>query len=451
MGGVSYADPSGGWRYEYGGTFGASIGGLPPGYGDSSQHSALDGTWEHDQADKWDGSGIGDTQNPGDPTTQKSPGGVSALTEGSTTYIRMQDAGNPEAAPWGFIQGNRPINNNRRMYFGHLISSDGALPSQLVMDNGITLSFRARIPNPATNTLDPIYPDPSDTISGLAGATSPVPWGTVGGGGYAIHDGGRGQFNVVQNDPSFFNTDGGIAFSLMTSKDRTMYTPSSPVLSADGGTTGGLIMNNLSGNTPSSNVDTFSSGTLNLLPMTDQQLYQWNEFWVTIQADPTNVGTHLVNVYLDGSTTPTTFHVTASADNNSEYKNNAWLAMGMSSTNLFGSLDVDFFSYSLGVIAPVSAELLGDFNRDGHVNATDIQTLLGALTNVKSYETAQGLSDSGLLTIGDINHDGQFNNADLQALLDLLKSGGGSTSVPEPSTFVLAVLAFGLAFRRRFS
>jgi hypothetical protein len=34
------------------------------------------------------------------------------------------------------------------------------------------------------------------------------------------------------------------------------------------------------------------------------------------------------------------------------------------------------------------------------------------------------------------------NNADLQALINLLQSGGGSTNpVPEPSTFVLAVLA----------
>ncbi len=56
--------------------------------------------------------------------------------------------------------------------------------------------------------------------------------GTVGGGGYAIHDGGRGEFNVVQNDPSNFNTDSGLAFSLMTSKDRAMYSPSSPVLSS---------------------------------------------------------------------------------------------------------------------------------------------------------------------------------------------------------------------------
>jgi hypothetical protein len=438
--GVSYTDPVGGWRYEYNGTFGDSVSGLPPGYGDSSQRLALDGTWQHDQASKWDGSGIGDTQNPGNQTTQKSPGGVSALTEGGTSFLRLQDAGNPEAAQWGFVQGtNRPINSNRRLYFGHKITGDGPLDSQLVMDNGITLSFRARIPNPETTVLDPIYPDPNDTITGLAGATTPVPWSTAGG-GYPINDGGRGMFNVVQNNPNFFNLDSGLGFSLFTSKDRDRYAPSSPVLGGPG--SGGLIMNNLNGNTPTGDVDTFSGGSLNLLPITDQQLYKWNEFWITIQADTTGTGTHTVNVYLNGSTTPTTFTVTATSDNQMEYKDNAWIAMGLSSTNLFGAVDVDFFSYSLGVLAPVSATLLGDLNRDGHVDSLDLPAMLKALTDLAGYESANSLNDDDLLAIGDLNHDNKITNADIQGLIGILSGAGSIAAVPEPASFTLAGLAF---------
>ncbi|MES1213674.1 MAG: hypothetical protein ABUL64_03730, partial [Singulisphaera sp.] len=55
--GVDYQNPTGGWRYSYDGTFNAGINGLPAGYGDSGRQSSLDGTWRHDQSDKWDGSG----------------------------------------------------------------------------------------------------------------------------------------------------------------------------------------------------------------------------------------------------------------------------------------------------------------------------------------------------------------------------------------------------------
>jgi hypothetical protein len=83
----------------------------------------------------------------------------------------------------------------------------------------------------------------------------------------------------------------------------------------------------------------------------------------------------------------------------------------------------------------------GDFNNDHHINAADIQPAMTALTEPGEYELQYGISAADLQTIGDVNHDGKFNNADLQALLNLLKSGGGSTSVPEPNTLVLGLLA----------
>jgi hypothetical protein len=90
--------------------------------------------------------------------------------------------------------------------------------------------------------------------------------------------------------------------------------------------------------------------------------------------------------------------------------------------------------------------LPGDFNRDGHVDAADILPMMKALTNLSGYKARYdpSLTDPQLLAIGDLNGDGKVNNADLHAFLDYLKAGNGSTSVPEPSTLVLAVLAFGL-------
>lgn len=93
--------------------------------------------------------------------------------------------------------------------------------------------------------------------------------------------------------------------------------------------------------------------------------------------------------------------------------------------------------------------LPGDFNRDGHVDVADILPMMKALTNLSGYKARfdPSLTDAQLLILGDVNKDGAVNNADLQTLLDLLKSDGGSTNpVPEPSSFVLAVLACGAIF-----
>jgi len=94
--------------------------------------------------------------------------------------------------------------------------------------------------------------------------------------------------------------------------------------------------------------------------------------------------------------------------------------------------------YTSGELSVGETFLLGDFNRDGHVDASDILAMEQALTNLNGYEAAKGLTNAQLLAIGDINNDGVVNTADLQALLDLLNSGGGSsTAVPEPASLVL--------------
>jgi hypothetical protein len=91
---------------------------------------------------------------------------------------------------------------------------------------------------------------------------------------------------------------------------------------------------------------------------------------------------------------------------------------------------VDVIGYDL-IAQPFK---LGDFNRDGHVNAADVKAMESALADLPDYEIAKGLTAAQLLSIGDLNNDGKVNNADLQSLLQLLKTGGGSEAVvPEPA------------------
>jgi hypothetical protein len=166
------------------------------------------------------------------------------------------------------------------------------------------------------------------------------------------------QHNGDENDP-FYGADGTIAFSLLTSKDiELLCNGGGGGTICSGSGSGGLLMNNQSGGTPNNNVDVFDAGqTLNLLEIPDDQLDDWHEFWITIVDNGATAGTHTVNVYMDGSTTPTTFQVTASGNNNGAYANYnaAFMEFGLSSTDLFGSFDMDFYSYKLGVITPVAA------------------------------------------------------------------------------------------------
>jgi hypothetical protein len=400
--GVAYQDPVGGWRYKLQGDMAIF---------NDGRTGEIDGTWHSDQADRWDGSGISDGIGPpypfdGTPNVPEgpAPGGVEAFVDGQTTYLRLQDPGNPE--PHGYWQDpeDSDDDSNRRLNFGHRMVNDGALPSRLVLSDGITISFRARIPN--SGPLDNIYTQDAgganvvlpwfgsppadyngnsvvdaadyvvwrkhlDSAFQLANEVEGVTPGMVTtedynewkarfgdsqnlGRGYPIHDEGRGMFYIVQQN-DVLGVDSAIAFSLMTSVDAENYCSVGANAELCANPRGGLVMNNLNGNSAVPDVDTFDGGTLNLLEIPDEQLSDWHEFWITIQTNGAAPGTHVVNIYLDGSTSPMIFNVTATSDGNSEYVNDAWLVMGLSSSDLLGSVDVDFYAYSLGVLAPVAA------------------------------------------------------------------------------------------------
>jgi hypothetical protein len=69
-----------------------------------------------------------------------------------------------------------------------------------------------------------------------------------------------------------------IAFSLMTSADAENYCSVGANAELCANPRGGLVMNNLNGNSAVPDVDTFDAGTLNLLEIPDEQLSDWHEF-----------------------------------------------------------------------------------------------------------------------------------------------------------------------------
>ncbi|MCA9230821.1 MAG: hypothetical protein KDA57_09220 [Planctomycetales bacterium] len=326
---VDFSDPAGGWTYAYTGD--ASAAG-------SGGFTALDGTWNHDNgSDAWDGSAIG----------SGGPGGVtSALIDGSASYARIQDPGDTRGN--GF---SSPSDPNRKLFFGHDISADG----DSLLDDGITISFRTKIST--GSTLDPVY------TRNAGGVTTPWP---AGGNGYTNFSNGRGMFGVNEQSSSQAAGDGTatyasgflparIGFSLATSADLAADVGQPDPLGAGNGA---FMLNDLDSNVVSEAVDLLEgAGGPNYVVITDAELANWHEFWITIQADASNVGTHLVTLYMDGNTTPVgAFKTTAGYDSSpgeQDFADTSFLSMGMGSSGDFGAYDVDFFSYRAGVFAPV--------------------------------------------------------------------------------------------------
>ncbi|NIP51751.1 MAG: hypothetical protein GWN61_21335 [candidate division Zixibacteria bacterium] len=298
--GIRYDDPPGGWLYTYSGNHAAA---------GSGDYTALDGTWDHNNvSDRWDGKIISGGH----------PGGVSELTEGGANFLRLQDTGNP-------VSHGMSEPSNRKIMFAHSITDDIGSWGDDILDNGITIFFRARISK--TPPLDDLHPDGSGPIT---------PW-PAGGDGYVTHSGGKGNFSIRQSE----GTDGKIiSFTLALDSDHTFLAGRS-----------GLAMNSTDGNTPSENVDIDESeGTLNLLELDPTT---WHEFWITIgPRSGRGTGTHIVKVYRDGSTImPETFYVTAG--NGFDYPD-SYIAMGVGSTPQSGAIDIDFFSYKPGIYPPVN-------------------------------------------------------------------------------------------------
>ena len=142
---------------------------------------ALGGDWDHvNGSDAWDGTGIGTGR----------PGGATALMEGTTDYLRIQDAGDPRDYGMG------DPGSNRKVWFAHQIDFGLA---------GARLEFRARVATGAP--LDDAHPDGG---GGLA------PWPT-GGIGYQVRDDGKGMFGIADA------AVGSLGFSLALQEELSNY------------------------------------------------------------------------------------------------------------------------------------------------------------------------------------------------------------------------------------
>jgi len=304
---VSFNAPDGGWNYIYEGD---EANYAPEGEGFAS----LDGTWNHDNAsDQWDGSGIG-----GDFGDGNRPGGAMVITEGNTTFLRIQDTGDPRDYDYS------DPGSNRKVYLGHSLTEDGA--ADTIMDDGVTLMFRARVPS--SGPLDPLHRDGQQ-----ANGTQAYP---EGGDGYVTSDGGKGNFVIKQN------SGGAIAFSLTTAQDTPGGNPTDRVTNFSG-----LSFNEFNGNAVSGEVNFGQGKGANVIPF-DPTV--WHEFWVTIEKDSSNNGTHVGTVWIDGSTASQTFSITAGTGD--DFGGISYLAMGATATPQNAALDIDHFGVKFEAVAP---------------------------------------------------------------------------------------------------
>jgi len=246
-----------------------------------------DETWDHDNgSDAWDGTGIGEGM----------PGGVSALTEGDVTFLRIQDPGDPR--DYGFSDPT-----NRKVYLTRQVNA--------TLD-GVHLEFRLRVATGAP--LDDQYPNGGAGIS---------PWPETGI-GYNISHGGKGMIGIAEGG----GTDNPMQISLSLAKAGE---PGFETLPTDV-----LVTNSLGGTVP--NEDTVDTGDpdseANYLPIADATA--WNTVVVDIVVG--GAGTHVVTVSVNGGDA-VSFDVTAgdACDEDGNY-----LAIGSAGTDDMTAFDIDY-------------------------------------------------------------------------------------------------------------
>ncbi|MHC1768320.1 MAG: hypothetical protein AB9869_29275 [Verrucomicrobiia bacterium] len=326
---AAYPEPAGGWTYLYQGDQ-LQVGEENTGW------TSMDGTWTHDNnSDAWDGTGIGgDFGAGGGAFGVNSPGGASLGTQDGVSYLRMQDTGDPR--DYGY---NDP--SSRKVYFGHDIGTDIDPDKALtIMDDGVTLTFRARIPTlaKAGGPLDSLHRDGQQSAG-----IQPYP---EDGDGYVTSDGGKGNFVIRQGGNGAGVPAGAIAFSFTQTTDTTGGSPTT-------GRAGfaGLTFNEFNGNVPTDQVN-FGQGTKTNVVAFDPT--DWHEVYIVIRKDPANIGTHDAFIFLDGNVRPSVFKMTAGTGADME---NSFLAMGGSATPQNWALDVDWFGYKDAAVFPAGAEL----------------------------------------------------------------------------------------------
>jgi len=400
--GVAFEEvPGNGWDYLFDGdndTFG-------------TRQVTLDGTWQRDGASQWDGSAPGEADKP--------PGGVDAVIDGDgTTLLRMQDPGNPK-------DHGIPDPSNRKIYFAHNLNQENPGLDTAVLNNGVTISFRARIPTPDTATLDDYFP------SADVGGGPVEPWPEKGL-GYVVHSGGRANFGVLQKDGF---SSGQVGFSLANTEAMKRFAPN-----FGANPPSGLVMG-------TADTNAADASSLTILPISDDDLNDWREFWITIVEAPNSTeGTHRVDVFMDGSGKRHSFFVDQGSTGDVEFRTGALIAMGLSSGQFGGAIDVDFFAYKNGFYYPGP---LGDMDINGIVDFDDISPFVLGLTDPALYESTVGVAPQ---IRGDMDQNGKVDFDDIAGFVAALSAGGqvAAQTVPEPSSLAIGLsLCAGLALLAR--
>ena len=301
--GIAYQDPPGGWRYIFQG-----------GVKSSPTNQALDGTWVY-ATDAYSSSWAGDGRGPGVGQV----GGVSAsnyvISGVSWDYITIEDASNTTSSG----------SNNRRFQFIHMTATNG-LPADAAANllTNVTITFRARLTPPTDPLLELPY---------LREAPN----------GYFNGSDGKGMFSIRQSNPGSI-----ISFSLGRAAEDRTDTDVSAQTTYPGW---GLMMNNKNGTTATANVDPGEGGTLVYHPC-DPRV--WNEFWIIITADTSQGGTHKVEVYMNGSTNPAVYYVTAGTGSDTYNGIPDYISLGLPLSPATGAYDIDFFGFKEGRWEPVA-------------------------------------------------------------------------------------------------
>ena len=324
---AAFPEPPGGWTYMYHGDQRQ----IDP---DESGFANLDGTWTHNNAsDSFDGSEIGGVlSNDGGYSVKNSPGGASTNIQDGVTFLRLQDPGRPDR--FGYSD---PC--NRKVYFGHNIGSDiDPTKALTIMRDGVTLTFRARIPTlaKAGPPLDELYRDLTPYT------LRPYP---ENGDGYVTSDGGKGNFVIREGGNGVDVPAAAIAFSFTQTDDTT-----------GGGLTpvagfAGLTFNEFNGNVPTANVN-FGQGSKTNVVAFDPT--EWHEIYIVIRDDPADIGTHEAFIFLDGNLRPVIYKITGGTGAD---MNDSFLAMGGSASGQNWALDVDWFGYKDEQVFPPGALL----------------------------------------------------------------------------------------------
>jgi hypothetical protein len=279
-----YLAPPGGWTYRYEGSAMATPG-----------TAALDGTWNHvNGSDAW----AGDLRGAGN-----GPVGGLSINNGILTLEDVLASGAGD--------------DNRRLYFTHPLAQDPVTNANTILNDGVTITFRAR--------LTP--PPPIDPLTELTNAPN----------GFINANDGKGMIGMRQAGASGMI----ISFSLNVASEDTNATTLYDFPAA------GLHMNNLNGNSRGPNVDPGESGTVNLFAVNPAEFH---EYWITVQDNGSDPGTHRVSIYADGSTNATIFNVTAGIGSDTPITN--YLALGLPSTFQRGAFDLDWVGYKQGVHVP---------------------------------------------------------------------------------------------------